>query len=295
MFMENNGDSYSLKYNSVSRYIKSLNKKVLTKEEEREFLTRINMATGEEKEKLQQEFIEHNLRLVISIAVSYAKKTGDMDSLLDLIQQGNIGLIEAMNRFGLEKETKFSSYACIWIKKEIIDYLCINKAIGIPKYMISKMKLYSDTVDKLNRSLNIEVTDSDISKTLNWTDEDTAFVGCLVKSSITSLNEQVNDENDNEVCDFVTDECSLEDKCFENNMVSDVHELLNSDILTENERKILLYRYGFCADGEMSREKIARKLNMSAAGREIVRKTEIKALQKLKTIAKKKEYDAYLH
>ena len=77
-------------------------------------------------------------------------------------------------------------------------------------------------------------------------------------------------------------------------MVSDVQELLNSDILTPKERQILLYRYNFYSDKNISRRKIAEILNMSSSGRELVRVAEIKALKKLKTVAKKKDYDNYL-
>lgn len=293
-----NEENVSLVENSVTLYIKSLNKKVLTREEEKEFLMRINNAVGKEKEKLKQEFIEHNLRLVISIAASYASKSGNNELLPDLIQQGNIGLLRALEKFDISKGCKFSSYAYDWIKKEIINYFYIDKTIEIPKHIRSKIKLYLDTKSKLSTSLDREVTDSDIAKVLNWSDEDTNFIGCLIESNInsniTSLNDVVNAENDNKVGDLIPDEDSLEDKYIENSMVSDVQELLNSDILTPKERQILLYRYNFYSDKNISRRKIAEILNMSSSGRELVRVAEIKALKKLKTVAKKKSYDNYL-
>ena len=108
-------NNYLQENNPTSRYIKSLDKRVFTKEEEKDFLQRIKFSSPVLKESLKKEFIEHNLRLVVATASHYTK---DMDLLAELIQQGNVGLIEALDSFDMEKDNKFSSWAVFWIEKE---------------------------------------------------------------------------------------------------------------------------------------------------------------------------------
>lgn len=280
--------NYSLEYNSTSRYIKSLDKKILTKEEERNKLMEINAATDKEKEQLKKEFAEHNLRLVITIASSYTK---DSDLLLDLIQQGNIGLLLAIDKFNIEKDTKFSSYAVFWINKEIITYLRENRLIQLPNHLYPQIREYNSAKKKLSNFLKREVTDVDISKFLGWSIEKTESIA-IFTNNISSLNERLIDDDEKELIDFIPSDISVEDTLMKKNMINDIRNLIDSEILKPREKEVLLYRYGFYTDKEMSREKIGEILDI---GRETIRQDEVKALKKLKTIAKKKGYNDYLN
>lgn len=281
-------NNYLQENNPTSRYIKSLDKKVFTKEEEKDFLQRIKFSSPALKEKLKKEFIEHNLRLVVSIASHYTK---DMDLLAELIQQGNVGLIEALDNFDMEKDNKFSSWAVFWIEKEIKAYLRDNRLIKIKKYLYPQIREYNDKKKSLNNLLVREATDEEISKELGWSLEKTNFISGLIKN-VSSLNEKMNADNEEkEIGDFIPSDISVEDTLMKKNMIADVRNLLETAGLKEREKEVLLYRYGFYTDSELSRKKIGEILNI---GRESIRMDEKKALRKLKIIAKKKGYDDYL-
>lgn len=281
-------NNYLQENNPTSRYIKSLDKKVFTKEEEKDFLQRIKFSSPALKEKLKKEFIEHNLRLVVSIASHYTK---DMDLLTELIQQGNVGLIEALDNFDMEKDNKFSSWAVFWIEKEIKAYLRDNRLIKIKKYLYPQIREYNDKKKSLNNLLAREATDEEISKELGWSLEKTNFISGLIKN-VSSLNEKMNADNEEkEIGDFIPSDISVEDTLMKKNMIADVRNLLETAGLKEREKEVLLYRYGFYTDSELSRKKIGEILNI---GRESIRMDEKKALRKLKIIAKEKGYDDYL-
>ncbi len=281
-------DDYLLENNFISRYIRSLDKGVFTKEEEKDLLQRIKFGLPAEEEKLKKEFIEHNLRLVVSIASHYTK---DMDLLAELIQQGNVGLIQALDNFDIEKDSKFSTYAVFWIEKEIKAYLRDNRLIKIQKHLYPQIREYNDEKKFLSNLLVREVTDVEISKELGWSIEKTNFISGLIKN-VSSLNEKIDDDDDaKEIGDFIPSDVSVEDTLMEQNMIADVRNLLETAGLKEREKEVLLYRYGFYTDSELSRKNIGEILNV---GRESIRRDEEKALRKLKMIAKKKGYDDYL-
>lgn len=280
-------DDYLLENNFISRYIRSLDKGVFTKEEEKDLLQRIKFGLPAEEEKLKKEFIEHNLRLVVSIASHYTK---DMDLLAELIQQGNVGLIQALDNFDIEKDSKFSTYAVFWIEKEIKAYLRDNRLIKIQKHLYPQIRKYNDVKKFLSNLLVREVTDVEISKELGWSIEKTNFISGLIKN-VSSLNEKIDDDDAKEIGDFIPSDVSVEDTLMEQNMIADVRNLLETAGLKEREKEVLLYRYGFYTDSELSRKNIGEILNV---GRESIRRDEEKALRKLKMIAKKKGYDDYL-
>ena len=281
-------DDYLLENNFISRYIRSLDKGVFTKEEEKDLLQRIKFGLPAEEEKLKKEFIEHNLRLVVSIASHYTK---DMDLLAELIQQGNVGLIQALDNFDIEKDSKFSTYAVFWIEKEIKAYLRDNRLIKIQKHLYPQIRKYNDEKKFLSNLLVRKVTDVEISKELGWSIEKTNFISGLIKN-VSSLNEKIDDDDDaKEIGDFIPSDVSVEDTLMEQNMIADVRNLLETAGLKEREKEVLLYRYGFYTDSELSRKNIGEILNV---GRESIRRDEEKALRKLKMIAKKKGYDDYL-
>lgn len=281
-------NNYLQENNPTSRYIKSLDKKVFTKEEEKDFLQGIKFSSPALKESLKKEFIEHNLRLVVATASHYTK---DMDLLAELIQQGNVGLMEALDSFDMEKDNKFSSWAVFWIEKEIKAYLRDNRLIKIKKHLYPQIREYNEKKKSLSNILAKEVTDEEISKELGWSLEKTNFIGSLIKN-VSSLNEKIDvDNEEKEMGEYIPSDTSVEDTLMEKNMIADVRNLLETAGLKEREKEVLLYRYGFYTDGELSRKKIGEILNV---GRESIRMDEKKALIKLKRIAKEKGYDDYL-
>ena len=261
--------------------------RVLTKEEEKEILLNIKNTTGEENKKLKQEFIERNLGLVISVAKHY---TVDKELLQDLTQEGCIGVLLAIERFDEEKEFKFSAYAIYWIQKEIISYLKQNESVKIPGHIYPQIKEYKDTKEKLNKTLKREITDTDVAKELGWNISKTNFIGILTKPT-SSLDEKIKQDEETKLLDLIADDNLIEDTLMKKYMTEDVRNLLDSDVLTKREKEILLYRYGFYTDNEMTRKKIGEILNV---GRETIRRDEVKALKKLMVIAKKEKYDDYL-
>ena len=126
---------------------------------------------------------------------------------------------------------------------------------------------------------------------MGWSLEKTNFIGGLIKN-VSSLNEKIDvDNEEKEMGEYIPSDTSVEDTLMEKNMIADVRNLLETAGLKEREKEVLLYRYGFYTDGELSRKKIGEILNV---GRESIRMDEKKALRKLKKIAKEKGYDDYL-
>ena len=266
----------SLKINPVTAYFNSLTKKVLSREEEIEFFEKINNSEGEEQLKYKKEFIEHNLRLVVPIAAKYAVYN---NIFLDLIDEGNIGLIVALEKFDVTKGYKFSSYAKWWIRQKILHYVHYNvKTIRIPVHFQDKVNKFNKKKAEMERKEKREVSDVEVGKALNWSDKLLANV-ILYKNDADSLNEQFQDEG--EKIDYVLDEnTNVEDETITSGLVSDVANFLELCNLTEREKNVILYRFGFNEiNGDPTLENVSKILNVTG---ECVRQKEAQALSKMR-------------
>ena len=216
--------------------------KVLTTLEEKELFDRFNNGDFEARNKI----IKHNLRLVISIAKKYSFNN---ISLLDLIQDGNIGLIKAIDRFDSSKGVKFSTYATFWIKEEILGSIADKySTVRLPQYVFDILNKVNEIKENYKAKHGVEITIEELSEKLNISID--SLSNALLVSEIVSLDNPVND--DEEDVSFINslkteEENSLEDKVLMSefkNMVFNTFVIPNDKI-----RKMIMYRFGFI-DGE---------------------------------------------
>ncbi len=273
-----NQDDYDLSelnsIDTVGMYLREIGKRpLLSMEQERELAIRI--AEGDSKAK--NLFIESNLKLVVSIAKKYK---GRGLSFLDLIQEGNIGLMTAVDRYDVNKGYKFSTYAHHWIR------LAINRAIAdkgrnirIPVYMQEKIKSYKKAVTKMADKLGRFPTINEIANEIGLSIPEVIKLYKLQGDTI-SLNFLVGDEEDAELEDFIaSSEESPEDIALDETMPLQVRSLFEKCNLKPREIDVLLLRYGFNNQDPMTLEEVGKKYHLT---RERVRQIEARALMKIR-------------
>lgn len=235
--------------------------------------------------KYQQEFIKArdrlihaNLRLVISIAKKYSNPKL---SLRDLIQEGNIGLMKAVEKFRYKEGFKFSTYATWWIRQAITRAIADHSAtIRIPVHMIEKINKLSKAYRWLSQSLDRDPTDEELAKVLNTDSEKIKKIKKSMRPEPVSLDMPVGDEERATVGDFIED--SEESSPLTHTRRSLLREELEKafEILDEREEKILRLRFGLDKDGyARTLEEVGKSFNLT---RERIRQIEGKAIQKLK-------------
>lgn len=283
--MKRENGKYLESENDLIAYLDEIGKvPLLSKEEEKTLLNKISQGDENAKEK----FIESNLRLVVSVAKKYI---GNGLSFLDIIQEGNLGLMTAVNKFDIDKGCKFSTYAVYWIKKEIQDAI-VNKGrmIRLPFRVYEKVLDYKKTVKDIAAKTKRLPRFDEIAREMNLPIKKVEILYELQKD-IVSLNDIISEEEDSkgENC-IVSNDRTPEEIIIDESFISCIHSIFEKCGLTEREVSVLRLRYGF--SGEiMTREKIGEKYNLS---KERIRQIEKIALEKVKQSNYIKELEEYM-
>ena len=258
-------DFIKLYFNDISKI------PLLTGEQERDIARRIKKGDEEAKKKL----IESNLRLVISIAKRFF---GSRLSFSDLIQEGNIGLIKAIEKFDPEKEFKFSTYATWWIKQSITKAIAdMTKNVRIPVHLIDEINSYNKTYQLLFQRFGREPTSKEIGKELGFPIKKIKKLEEVIFGNV-SLDREVGDEWRDTLADLLEDANTLRpDQFAEKNTLRNNLDMILA-MLDDRESKIIKMRYGI--DGpRYTLEQVWEEFDVT---RERVRQIEQKVIQKLK-------------
>ena len=274
---------------SVRMYLREIGKIPLLTQEEEQVLAQ-KAAKGNKKAK--DKMVEANMRLVVSIAKRYSGRGLD---LLDLIQEGNTGLLRAVEKFDPDKGFKFSTYATWWIRQAITRAIADQaRTIRIPVHMVETINKVLRASRKLTAELNREPTIEEIAKEMDMDVEKVDYV-MRIKQDIASLDASVGKDGDDEdsvLGDFVEDEdrISPEDSAANQMLKEQLAEIIST--LSEREQKIIKLRFGIGGGRPHTFEEVGAEFSVT---RERIRQIEAKALSKLRKNKDTKKLQEYLH
>ena len=273
---------------SVRLYLREIGKiPLLSTDEEQELAKKIVEGDKKAKDKM----VEANMRLVVSIAKRYSGRGLDF---LDLIQEGNTGLLRAVEKFDPEKGFKFSTYATWWIRQAITRAIADQaRTIRIPVHMVETINKVLRTTRKLTQELNREPTTEEIAKELDMEVDKIEYV-MRIKQDIASLDASVGrdgDDEDSVLGDFVEDEerASPEDSAATQILKEQLASIIST--LSDREQKIIKMRFGIGGERPHTLEEVGSEFSVT---RERIRQIEAKALSKLRKHKDTKKLHEYL-
>ena len=269
----------------VRMYLKEIGQiKLLTMEEELELADRILEGDPEAKNILA----EANLRLVVSIAKRYV---GRGMLFLDLIQEGNIGLMKAVEKFDVSKGYKFSTYATWWIRQAITRAIADQaRTIRVPVHMVETINKLARIQRQLTLELNREPSDEELAKKMNMSVDKIRDIYKISQEPV-SLETPIGEEDDSHLGDFIKDERNMSPEEYATNemLKDEISEVLLT--LTEREEKVIRLRFGLEDGKSRTLEEVGQMFGVT---RERIRQIEAKALRKLRHPSRSRKLKDYM-
>jgi len=286
LLLDDNAITKDLNINDpVRMYLKEIGQiKLLTMEEELALADRILENDPEAKRILA----EANLRLVVSIAKRYV---GRGMLFLDLIQEGNIGLMKSVEKFDVTKGYKFSTYATWWIRQAITRAIADQaRTIRVPVHMVETINKLARVQRQLTLELNREPTEEELAKKMNMSAEKIRDIYKISQDPV-SLETPIGEEDDSHLGDFVPDERNMSPEEYATNemLKDEISEVLLT--LTEREEKVIRLRFGLEDGKSRTLEEVGQMFGVT---RERIRQIEAKALRKLRHPSRSRKLKDYM-
>ena len=276
---------------SVKLYLREIgNIPLLTAEEEFDLAQKIIHGKAKESQRAKDKMAESNMRLVVSIAKRYSGRGLDF---LDLIQEGNTGLLRAVEKFDPDKGFKFSTYATWWIRQAITRAIADQaRSIRIPVHMVETINKVMRTQRKMTQELNREPSTEELAKQMEMEPEKIEYV-MKIKQDIASLDASIGKDGDEDsvLGDFIEDEdrISPEESVAMQLLKEQIASILSS--LSDREQKIVKMRFGIGGGKTHTLEEVGAEFSVT---RERIRQIEAKALTKLRKHKDMKKLHDYL-
>ncbi|MBQ6680162.1 MAG: RNA polymerase sigma factor RpoD [Lachnospiraceae bacterium] len=269
----------------VRMYLKEIGMVPLLSAEEE---TRLAELKSQGDEAAKQRLIEANLRLVVSIAKRY---TGRGMNFLDLVQEGNLGLIKGVEKFDYTKGYKLSTYATWWIRQSVTRALADQaRTIRVPVHMVETINKMSKMQRKLTLELGYEPSVSELANALELPESKVMEIMQIAREPA-SLETPIGEEDDSNLGDFVADTNTVTPELnVENVMLREEIDALLAD-LKERERQVIILRFGLADGHPRTLEEVGKEFNVT---RERIRQIEAKALRKLRNPVRSKRIRDFL-